>query len=46
MDSRKLIHINLPIDMKAKLREKANDRGLTLNSLLIIIFEDFLKKNK
>ena len=46
MKDKKLIHISVLRETKTRLKEKADEKGKTLTSLIIDIFEDYLKRNK
>lgn len=41
-----MLQIKIPDELKNTIRSKAKERGLTLASFVIIIFEDYLKRNK
>jgi len=41
-----MIQAPIPEGLKARLKENAKARGLTLTSLIIIIFEEYLKRVK
>lgn len=41
-----MLQIKIPDEIKTILKSKAKERGLSLASLVIIIFEDYLKRNK
>lgn len=46
MKDKDLIHISVLSEIKTKLKEKANEKGKTLTSLIVDIFEDYLKRCK
>lgn len=41
-----MLQIRIPEDLKNRLKTIAKNRGLTLTSLIVIIFEDYLKRSK
>ena len=41
-----MLQIKIPDELKTILKIKAKERGLSLASLVIIIFEEYLKRNK
>lgn len=41
-----MLQIKIPDDLKKAIKLKAKERGLSLASLVIIIFEDYLKKSR
>lgn len=41
-----MLQIKIPDELKNAIKLKAKDRGLSLASLVVIIFEDYLKRSK
>ncbi len=40
---KKATTIRMPQDLKDKLKKRAYERGMTLNSLIMMIFDEWLK---